>query len=165
MKKYYVHISSVTGNTKKLAQHLLNHLPIQYEFIDLHKSQPLIDEYVILFFWCRRSNMDPLTLKVLSNLRNCHIIAMGTMGSYPDSKYGSHVRELVEESIRTDNFFDGIYLCRGAIDPVRTMKRRNLPVTSPHYLDDASYERHLSSRGHPDEKDLAQALSFFYQYL
>lgn len=165
MEKYYVHISSLTGNTQKLAERVLAQLPIQYEMIDSKDCGQLTNEKVILFFWCRRSNMDPLTLKVLSRLSSCDILAIGTMGSYPDSPYGIHVHELVEETIRKENHFLATYICRGQIDPERTMRRRALPKDSLHYLDDAAYERHLSSHGHPDEKDIQQALLFLDQHL
>ncbi len=185
MREVEVFVSSVTGNTKKLSDALipcLQSMGYTPRVTDtsqaLHTSQTPdttqspdeekntdADKPVILCFWCRKAGLDDLSLRLVRNLSGRKIAAFGTMGSYPDSPYGNQVRENVSRAICEKNHLLGLYLCRGKIDEKRTSKRRSLPTDHPHYLNDEAYKRHLSSRTHPDEEDLEQAVEFIKRSL
>lgn len=162
-------VSTITGNTEKIAAGLREELrQMQYSVIpynDTNKEAIADAGIVILCFWCRRSSVDPKTQKIIDTLHGKKIIAFGTMGAYPDSKYGDHVKENVRTLIEADNKCLGVFLCQGKIPPERTERRRKLPPDSPHYLDDEGYQRHLESRKHPDERDIADAGAFLRQIL
>ncbi len=178
-EKIILWISSVTGNTKKVAfallevlldhdcrplvcgndRHILDEAAQKYGVVTSGKTQGLIvrDTAVVFCFWCRRGSMDDASMAFLDKLDNCEIFAFGTMGSYPDSEYGKLVYDNVKDEINKRNKTGSIFLCRGQISESRTMKRRSLPVSHPHYLDDEGYLRHLSSHGHPDDVDIKRA--------
>ena len=178
-EKIILWISSVTGNTKKVAfallevlldhdfrpmvcgndRHILDEAAQKYGVVTSGKTQDLIcrDTTVVFCFWCRRGSMDDASIAFLDNLDNCEIFAFGTMGSYPDSEYGKLVYNNVADKLNERNKSSSLFLCRGQISESRTMKRRSLPVSHPHYLDDEGYLRHLSSHGHPDDADIKRA--------
>ena len=181
-KKIILWVSSITGNTKSIACILLERLlekgyvpkvlssptAIADELADLYKvekiqERDLADDAglpVLLCFWCRRGGMDDRSAEFLKKIQGRRVLAFGTMGSYPDSEYGQAVAGSVKEQIETENEYAGLYLCRGRIDERRTEKRRQLPAVHRHYLDDEGYERHLSSRKHPDEDDKRGAAEY-----
>ena len=178
MKKAELYISSLTGNTRKVGMTLADTLRgLGYDAIVedtgealKRKDMALVnsddsDVPVIICFWCRRSGMDDRSLRLVRSMSGRSVLAFGTMGSYPDSPYGCQVRANVAASIGERNRFLGLFLCRGRIDERRTEKRRALPADHPHYLGDEAYERHLSSRSHPDEVDLRSAAAFLTKAL
>ncbi len=163
---YYMHTSSVTGNTKKLANHFYETFKEELSIYDCSEQLSMEDlsrenTTIVLFFWCRKSSLDPKTLKLLKQLQGYKIVAMGTMGSYATGSYAEQVRNNVMEEINKNNTCLGVFLCRGEIPIERTLRRRRLPKDSRHYLDDVGYKRHISSHGHPDEDDLKKSIDFF----
>ena len=170
-------ISSLTGNTEKIANAVLEELQntldtvIKNEDIKVRISKnkellnlPELDDYILLFFWCRKSTLDDYSKEVLKQCKNKKILAFGTMGSYPDGTYGQQVRENVKTIIEENNICEGVYLSQGRIPEARTMYRRNLPTDHPHYLDEEGVKRHEESRKHPDDNDLKNAVEFFREH-
>ena len=167
MKKVWISISSLTGNTRKLAGSLIREFRehgIEPEIHDIKDDGPAKEippaDLIILCFWCRRAGMDDLTKSCVDRMSGRQVLAFGTMGSYTEGSYADSVRENVRAYISRDNLLKGLFLCRGKIAEEKTEKRRSLPKDHPHYLNDAGYERHLSSRTHPDQKDLEDAAAF-----
>lgn len=170
-------ISSLTGNTEKIADAVLEELQntlddvVKNEDIKVRIFQnkqllhlPELDDYILLFFWCRKSTLDDYSKEVLKQCKNKKILAFGTMGSYPNNAYGMRVRENVKTIIEENNICEGVYLSQGKIPEARTKYRRNLPKDHPHYLDEDGIKRHEESRKHPDANDLKNAVEFFKEH-
>ncbi len=170
-------ISSLTGNTEKIANAVLEELQktvdavIKNEDIKVRIFQNKellnlseLDDYILLFFWCRKSTLDDYSKEVLKQCKNKKILAFGTMGGYPDGAYGQQVRENVKTIIEENNICEGVYLSQGRIPEKRTNYRRNLPKDHPHYLDEEGLKRHEESRKHPDDNDLKNAVEFFREH-
>ncbi len=164
-------ISSLTGNTQKIANAVLEELQntlddiVKNEEITVNVFQnkelltlPELDDYILLFFWCRKSTLDDYSKEALKQCKNKKILAFGTMGSYPNDTYGMRVRENVKI------ICEGVYLSQGRIPEARTNYRRNLPEEHPHYLDEEGLKRHEESRKHPDANDLKNAVKFFKEH-
>lgn len=167
-------ISSLTGNTEKIANVVLEELQntldtvVKSEDIKVRIFQnkellnlPEPGDYILLFFWCRKSTLDDYSKEVLKQCKNKKILAFGTMGSYPNNAYGQQVRENVTTMIEKNNICEGVYLSQGKIPEARTEYRRNLPKEHPHYLDEEGLKRHEESRKHPNPNDLKNAAEFF----
>ncbi|WP_294374709.1 flavodoxin family protein [uncultured Clostridium sp.] len=169
-KDIAIFISSVTGNTLKIASRVKEEIEgkgyniILKKFHDLEEVQCEADLY-ILCFWCRRSTLDDLSQRFVSKYKDQKILAFGTMGNYPDSEYGDRVRKNVIEFINGQNKCEGVFLSRGKIPVKRTEYRRNLPKDHPHYLNEEGYKRHIESRNHPNEDDMRNAVNFLNQYI
>ena len=166
--------SSLTGNTEKIANAVLEELRntlvavVKNEDVKVRIFQnkellnlPELDNYVLLFFWCRKSTVDDYSKEVLKQCKNKKILAFGTMGGYPDGAYGQQVRKNVTTMIEENNICEGVYLSQGKIPEARTEYRRKLPKEHPHYLDEEGLKRHEESRKHPDTNDLKNAAEFF----
>ncbi|GLB29103.1 flavodoxin [Lacrimispora amygdalina] len=163
--KIYVYLSSLTGNTEKLAKGVLENLSRKNCSFSLHDNEFItssgeIGELVILFFWCRRGNIDSASRVFLEHCKNKKIIAVGTMGGYPDSEYGSKVKDVVFQVISENNICMGVFLSQGKIDIQRTEYRKTLPPEHPHYLDEEGIRRHEESQKHPDQTDIERAGTF-----
>lgn len=172
-----VTISSLTGNTQKIANVVLEEL--QNTLNDVVKNEgikvkifqnkellnlPELDGYILLFFWCRKSAVDDYSKEVLKQCKGKRILAFGTMGGYPDGIYGQQVRENVKTVIEENNICEGVYLSQGKIPEARTKYRRSLPIGHPHYLDEKGLKRHEESRKHPNTNDLKNAVEFFREH-
>ena len=178
MKRVEIYISSLTGNTRKIGRTLEDALrKLGYEPVTVDTGEVLKrrescltasddpDAPVVICFWCRKAGMDDLSFELVRSMSGRRILAFGTMGSYTDGPYGNQVRGNVSHAIEERNRLLGLFLCRGRIDEKRTEKRRSLPVDHPHYLTDEAYERHLTSRSHPDEEDLKAAAVYLTKIL
>lgn len=167
-----VMISSLTGNTQKIADAVLKELKNDgnaFTRIDIFHNKellqlPALNEYILLFFWCRKSTLDDYSQAVIRQCKGKKILAFGTMGGYPDGDYGNRVRKNVETLIGENNICRGVYLSQGKIPESRTTYRMNLPKDHPHYLDENGVKRHEQSRTHPDKKDLDNAVVFFRKH-
>lgn len=160
----YVVYSSLTGNTKKVAQSIFDNLAEKKIFLnvcDIHNYKENFSnrDIFVICYWCRKGTADDMSLKFISSLENKKVIAVGTLGAYVESDHGQTMLKKVRETISEKNIFLGEFSCRGKIDPARTEKRRLLPIDSPHYLDEEGFDRHISSRKHPAEEDLKNAVN------
>lgn len=168
-----VMISSVTGNTQKIADVILKELENNYlntfTRVDIFHNKellqlPALSEYILLFFWCRKSTLDDCSQAAIRQCKGKKILAFGTMGGNPDGDYGNRVRKNVETLIGENNICRGVYLSQGRIPEARTRHRMNLPKDHPFYLDEEGVKRHEQSRTHPDKKDLDDSVDFFRKH-
>lgn len=159
MKSIIVY-SSLTGNTKKLAEAIHNKYP-SFELRSIDESVDL-SEYDLAFigYWVNRGTADEACLNLLNNNQSSNIAAFGTSGQYPDSnasiKYSGRVKDLVEER----NKYFGGFICQGKIEESRTERRKLIPKGQPHYLTEEGLARHIESRNHPNETDIDRLLSW-----
>lgn len=170
MIKIALFVSSLTGNTERIAKALqkqLIHLGYEVSIQDCCEIRmPLTTaDFYVLCFWTRRGSLDPDSFKLLMQYKNTPFIAIGTCGHYPDSEYGWRIKSYIKGVIDCSNQCLGVFLSQGAVSLESTRTRRNLPKTRPHYLNDEGYARHLESQNHPDEADISNALNFLLQYL
>lgn len=176
-----IFVSSLTGNTKKVALHVADHLRAAGHEVVVKNTHQFLREWentshfpsadlLLLCFWCRRSSMDDDSLKLLSLYQDPayshqEFAAIGTMGGDVTGSYGQRVRQTVTDAIAEKNICRGVFVCQGKIRESRTEARRNLPPTDPHYLDDEGYARHIATRSHPDKKDLMETWTFLQKII
>lgn len=169
-KNITIFVSSLTGNTAKIATAIYNHLKeLNYSVVlqdsCILNTQPTSADLYILCFWCRRACVDDDTKKLLANFSNTSFLAIGTCGHYPNSEYGSKIKEQVADYINQSNHCLDVFLSQGAVLLDSTERRRKLPTDHPHHLDDYGYKRHLESQDHPNATDIKNAISFVSNYL
>lgn len=166
-----IYYSSITGNTKKLADHIKKELTADGHEVQLFDSSlsgegpPREAEVILVAFWCRRSGMDDFSRRTVSRFRGKKILALGTIGGNVSGPYGDRVRENVRAFIGKENICLGVCICQGAVNLKRVQGRRLLPKEDSHYLSDEKYARFLETQGHPDEDDLRQAAECVRRYL
>ncbi len=155
--------SSLTGNTYKIARAIYDGVECIDKFInvdDVDYNEILNYDTIIFCYWNRRNTANPDAMKFLTSIKEKNIFAVGTLGSYPDSKHGLKMKENVREAIKkTGNNFIGEYICQGRIDPVKTERRQKIDKDRSHYLDEEGLKRHIESRNHPNLNDIADAIA------
>ena len=160
--KILLSVSSVTGNTRRLADYFYEKLKeCTVEMIDVREllkkdKVPEADIYIIAF-WCRKASMDFQSRAFLERLQGKRVFAIGTMGAETVGHYGNRVRGNVEALITANNACLGIQLCQGANRPERIEFRRNLPPEDPHHIDEETYRKKMDNQGRPREADMRNA--------
>ena len=78
-EKYSIIFSSLTGNTKKLADTIRAVLPAEdCDYFGAPKAEELHSEILYIGFWTDKGNADSATLELLSKLRDKKVFLFGT---------------------------------------------------------------------------------------
>lgn len=169
--KVIIVYSTLTGNTQKVAEGIYDRIKqqqnIEIKITNLADSSEDMTPYdlVVLCYWCRRGTADPRTMAFIETVKDKKIIAIGTLGAYPNSPHGEMLKVNVKKLIEEKNIFIADFTCQGKIDPQRTQARLKIPKGQPHHLDEAGYQRHLESRKHPDMNDIENACQVVMEVL
>ena len=154
--QYSILFSSLTGNTKKLADAIHETLPEEgCEYFGTIKTPIPSSELLYIGFWTDKGNADNETLTLLSTLKNRRIFLFGTAGFGGSDAYFQKILGQVRQSIDPSNTIIGEYMCQGKMPQSvrdRYMKMKAQPE-HPANIDALidNFDRALS---HPDEDDL-----------
>ena len=152
--QYSILFSSLTGNTKKLADAIHETLPEEgCEYFGAIKTPVPSSELLYIGFWTDKGNADNETLTLLSTLKNRRIFLFGTAGFGGSDAYFQKILGQVRQSIDPSNTIIGEYMCQGKMpQSVRTRYEaieKADPVKAKPMLD--NFDKALS---HPDKKDI-----------
>jgi flavodoxin len=153
--------SSKTGNTRKLAEGILQGLESQ----DITARIAPVEEnpdgkdaaWVLLGFWVDRGNADSKARRYLKGLSGRQVGLFGTLGAYPDSNHAKESAAKVRELAEKKNTCLGCFLCQGKIDPKLTEFFNKLPKGHFHGMNDERRKRHEEAAKHPNEEDIVAA--------
>ena len=154
--QYSILFSSLTGNTKKLADAIHETLPQNdCEYFGAIKTPVPSSELLYIGFWTDKGNADNETLTLLSTLKNRRIFLFGTAGFGGSDAYFQKILGQVRQSIDPSNTIIGEYMCQGKMPQSvrdRYVKMKEKPDHAPN-LDELiqNFDRALS---HPDNEDL-----------
>lgn len=154
--KYAIVYSSQTGNTKLLAETLLDALPKEEcIYFGEPDSQALQAEKIYVGFWTDKGTCDVQTADFLKKLTNQNVFLFGTAGFGAGKEYFDKVLKRIEKNIYQDVNVFGTYMCQGKM-PMSVRERyvkmqnsaaKNLNVQS--LID--NFDKALN---HPNEGDL-----------
>ena len=156
--------SSLTGNTKMVAEAMLAALPPETLCCPV-KSAPAPDNFdlLILGFWVDKGQADQLTLDYLNKIENKKVAFFFTLGAYPDSDHANEVAAATEKILQKgQNNILGHFRCQGKVDP-GLIERMNkmLPPDHPHgQMSPERRARLEEAAKHPDKNDLINAGQF-----
>ena len=112
--QYSILFSSLTGNTKKLADAIHETLPEEgCEYFGAIKTPVPSSELLYIGFWTDKGNADNETLTLLSTLKNRRIFLFGTAGFGGSDAYFQKILGQVRQSIDPSNTIIGEYMCQG----------------------------------------------------
>ena len=155
-ERYAIIFSSLTGNTRKLADTIHETLPAALcDYFGEAKSAETNAELVYVGFWTDKGTADKACLELLRKLRNKKIFLFGTAGFGGSEAYYQKILTNVHAAIDGSNTVVGEYMCQGKMPQSvrdRYVKMKEMPDAKPN-LDAliANFDRALS---HPDEADL-----------
>ncbi len=153
--RYSIMFSSMTGNTKMLADTIRKILPEENcDYFGPCKENP-VSEMLYIGFWTDRGNADKTTLELIKSLRNKKIFLFGTAGFGVDEGYFKRILNNIKENVEPGNQIIGEYMCQGKMPQSvreRYVKMKEQPDHKPN-LDMliANFDHALS---HPDANDL-----------
>jgi len=162
-EKYSIIFSTMTGNTKELADAIRGALPAENcEYFGLSKDfetatgADAISDMLYIGFWTDRGHADAATLDLLSKLDSKKIFLFGTAGFGGSKAYFDQILNATKESIGENNTVVGEFMCQGKMPQSvkdRYMKMKESP-DAPANLDQLieNWDRALS---HPDADDLS----------
>jgi flavodoxin len=155
VKKALVVYSSLTGNTKMIAEHIHKAVP-RSDIFDID-SAPAPDNYDLIFtgFWVHGA-ADPKSLKFFEKIRGKLVAPFFTLGAYPDSESADRAFEDTQKRLE-NNIILGHFRCHGKIAPevLEKMKQHHGSNISPERA-----ARHKEAEKHPDENDCLNAEKF-----
>ena len=159
--KYSIIFSTLTGNTRELADAVRSALPEENcAFFGLSKDAYTdeLSDMLYIGFWTDRGHADAATLELLSQLRDKKIFLFGTAGFGGSKAYFDQILSTTKESIDSSNTVVGEYMCQGKMP--KSVKDRYLKMKespdAPANIDQLieNWSRALT---HPDADDLAAA--------
>ena len=166
MKKIVI-FSSLTGNTKKVANSIasaLNCKSINYTQISLQELENY--DFIAIGFYIDKGDMDNDFKSFASQIRSKKIGLFITMGGDTNSKYAKNTIDgLKTKFISQGNEILVTFYSQGAIDPKIIEKMREMAKIYPN---DERYKitpekeaRWLQASTHPDKTDLKNAKNAF----
>ena len=158
MKKenFSIIFSSLTGNTKKLADTIHEMLPHdKCDYFGENDSRVPQSDLLYIGFWTDKGNADHKTLELLAKLENKKIFLFGTAGFGGSDVYFKKILEQVRQSIDSSNVVIGEYMCQGKM-PLSVRERYIKMKESPEHPAnlDMLIKNFDCALSHPDREDL-----------
>ena len=155
-ERYSIMFSSLTGNTKMLANAIGEALPNENcDYFGPCKDKEPVSEMLYIGFWTDKGNADQIALELLKSLRNKRIFLFGTAGFGVDEGYFQKILKNIRGSIDSSNTIVGEYMCQGKMPQSvrdRYVKMKEQPDHKPNL--DMLIENFDHALSHPDEADL-----------
>ena len=155
-ENYSIIFSSMTGNTRKLADKIHEILPKEScDYFGTADAQGIKSELLYIGFWTDKGNADSDTLDFLSKLKNKKIFLFGTAGFGGSDAYFQRILGNVKSAIDSSNTIVGEYMCQGKM-PQSVRERYVKMKENPEHPDniDTLIENFDKALSHPDADDM-----------
>ena len=155
-ERYSIVFSSVTGNTRQLAEAIRESLPeTGCDYFGLCSAEALKSEMLYVGFWTDKGNADEASLALLKTLKSKKIFLFGTAGFGISEAYFRRVLDNVRLSIDESNIIVGEYMCQGKMPQSVRERYVALKAQPQHPANiDALIENFDLALSHPDAADL-----------
>ena len=154
--KYSIVFSSLTGNTKKLADTIRAVLPEEdCEYFGAPKAEELHSEMLYIGFWTDKGRCNQEITDFLKTLKGKEVFLFGTAGFGGSQEYFDKILSSVQKCLGASNTVIGTYMCQGKMPQSvreRYVKMKNSPLPIPNV--DKMIENFDTAVSHPDETDL-----------
>lgn len=159
MSKWAVIYSSVTGNTKAVAEAIAR--ASGGDLFNVNDSLPNLEQYEIiaLGYWLKRGGPDPLMKNFLPTVHNARVILFETHGAETRSEHAVTAFARAAYLLGSGCDIIGTFDCQGRVNPALIEKRKKAGADDPHNTVD-SVERWEQASTHPNDEDLIQAANF-----
>ena len=158
--KTLVIYSSLTGNTKKVAEAMAEVMP-ECTVLPVEEAPASVQEYdlVAVGYWVDKGMPDGKTRSWLGGVENARLAFFGTLGAWPDSDHAkecmAHGEKLALEPERGNTVL-GSWLCQGRIDP-RILEVMAKMAGNIHPMTEERRARIAEAAKHPDDDDCRRA--------
>lgn len=164
--KHLIVYSSVTGNTKKVAEAIARTFDGTADLCPVEAAPPA-DGYdlVAVGFWVDRGTADQKAQAYLRSIHGKKVALFATLGAYPDSEHAAKSLQNAAALLAADNELIGTFICQGKVTPRLLEKFKDLPAGHPHAMTPEREARHREAAKHPDETDLRNAQAFIREII
>jgi flavodoxin len=158
--KFLVVYSSLTGNTRRVAEAVYECLPAPKEIYPVEAApDPDGYDFIALGFWLDKGTADERTRRYIQKINDKYVGVFGTSGVYPHSE---HAREAVRrvEKLLSANRVLGSVMCQGRVDEAFAEKMDHI---APASRDVSPRDRNPleEAKSHPDPADLKNVRTAF----
>lgn len=151
--KYAIVYSSVTGNTKKLAEAIKNKVGEGY--FGKPSDEALSADTIFVGFWTAKNSCGEDIRKFIEQLSNKNIFIFGTAGYNNTEEYFKGILDSVKAHVPSSNTIIGSYMCQGKVSDA---KQANLKETMPEKYESIK-DNLVESANHPNENDINSLIS------
>ncbi len=162
--KTLITYSSLTGNTRKVAESIFNVIDGEKIMIPVSEVGELKDyDRVIVGFWVDKGDANQEARDFMALLENKTVGIFGTIGARPDSPHAEKCINNVAARVAAKNKVTATFLCQGAIDPkiIAQMLRMAASPDNPHPITEERKKLWQDAASHPDADDLENARKTF----
>lgn len=155
-ERYSIIFSSVTGNTRMLAEAIRETLPKKNcDYFGVCGGAEAKSELLYVGFWTDKGNADEDTLALLAGLRGKKIFLFGTAGFGGSEEYFHRILKNVQKSLDRSNKIIGTFMCQGKM-PMSVRNRYESMKKNPIHMPnlDEMIENFDKALSHPDAADL-----------
>lgn len=155
--------SSLSGQTKKLAEGIFNSLECEEkEIYDLKDGEPTLDADVILLgYWVDKGGPNKEMIAFMEKIKDKTVGVFCTLAYYVDSMHGVNSLQKGIELLKDNNTILGSYVCNGAISQAMLNMFKKMPSDHYHGMTKESEIRWEVLKNHPTTADIALACERF----
>ncbi len=154
MHKWQVVYSSVTGNTRRIAEMMA--AEVDATVVEVEKATPGDAEIVAVGYWLWRGGPDPKTAAFLPQLHDVDVVLFETHAADNRSEHAVTAFARAAYLLGTGCRILGTFECQGQVSAAIRAKHEKLAANDPH----AKAGGWKTSIGHPDAADLEAAADF-----
>lgn len=154
--KYVILYRSVTGNTKRLAEHIHSQLNEDCLYMG-QEYDSIINEadLICIGFWTDKGHCDESTIELLKKIKNKKLFLFGTAGFGGSPEYFESIIGNVKQYVDPTCQIIGTYMCQGKM-PVSVRERYQKMLDSNPYNEQfksllVNFDNALT---HPNQDDL-----------
>ncbi|HCW54118.1 MAG TPA: hypothetical protein DG753_10345 [Clostridium sp.] len=151
--KYAVVYSSITGNTKKLAESIKNKITECY--FGKPSDEALSADTIFLGFWTTKNSCSPDVQSFIEKLSGKNLFIFGTAGYNNTKEYFEEILSNAKSHVPSSNTIIGTYMCQGKVsDTKQDMIKKDKPEMYEAIKDNLAESAH-----HPNEDDIKALIS------
>lgn len=161
--KTLVTYSTLTGNTKKVAEAIFEAVSGEKEIMDI-KSVTDTGSYdkIMVGYWVDKGDANEEAKQFMASLKDKKVGTFGTLGAYPDSEHAKKCVEKISDALKeNNNTVVAEFICQGAIDPKIIETMRKMGENGPHAPTPEREARWAEAAKHPNEADFTAAKEVF----
>lgn len=159
--------SSLTGNTKRLAEGIYKEIQVSEKDILPMKEVTDISNYdvILVGYWVDKGGPNKEAAAFLETVKDKKVGLFATLGYWPDSDHGWNSLINGENLVKENNKVIGKYICQGSLSEKIISMFEKLPADNPHAINDEKRRRYEIAKAHPSEIDIAAGAELFKERL
>lgn len=165
-KPWLVVYSSLTGNTKMLAEAVLEALPAGSEIFSVEDA-PMADDYekVAIGYWADKGTADKKAMEYMNKVTNSKVFVFATLGAYPDSAHAQDVLNRGAALLGAGCTVLGKFICQGKLSEALMARAKARPADHPHAATPERMKRWADASTHPDEQDFVNVQKAIKEFI